>query len=193
MYRSNLKDLKSENVGMKPDFVIKQHTHYYRPFFDDFLKAMFQHPRIKFACYTSITKRNAMPLLINVFNRPKLKEYKKSIFNVYDQEYNKPDKDAKEEWKKMRDLNLVWADDRAKKLGFGPKNTLLIDSEYAKVRDFLANALLIKPFELDDLKNQTTDNAKVFKQLEEYIYKLVDEAEDVQEFLKEIPYEEFQK
>lgn len=132
-----------------------------------------------------------MPLLINVFNRPKLKDYKKSIFNVYDQEYNKNDGEAKEVWKKMRDLNLVWADDRAKKLGFGPKNTLMIDSEYEKVRDFLDNSLLIKPFELDDLKNQTTDNALVFKQLENYIYKLADESEDVQEFLRLLPYKDF--
>lgn len=83
MYRSITKN-RDEGVKRKPDFTIKTHTHYYRPYFDDFIKAMFEHPRVKFACYTSITKRNAMPLLINVFNLPKLKMFKSSIFNVYD-------------------------------------------------------------------------------------------------------------
>lgn len=68
MYRSTLKDKATEEIQRKPDYVIKQHTHYYRPYSDDFLKSLIEHPRIKFSVYTAITKANVMPLLINVFN-----------------------------------------------------------------------------------------------------------------------------
>jgi hypothetical protein len=50
-----------------PDFQIRQHYHYFRPYFDDFLKAIIEHPRAKFAIYTSIQRKNAMPLLYKVF------------------------------------------------------------------------------------------------------------------------------
>lgn len=54
-----------------------------------------------------------MPLLFKIFENPKLKEYKAKIFNVYDQEYNRPDVEGDKAWSTKRNLDLVWKDDKA--------------------------------------------------------------------------------
>ena len=48
---------KGNKIGGKiklPDFKIKIHCHYYRPYYAEFLKSLVSHPRTKFALYSSI-------------------------------------------------------------------------------------------------------------------------------------------
>ena len=63
-------------IERKVDYQVKQHFHYFRPYYDDFIKAIVEHPRVKFAVYTSIMRKNLMPLLMHVFNQTKLKHLK---------------------------------------------------------------------------------------------------------------------
>jgi len=135
----------------KVDYQVKAHFHYFRPYYDDFMKAIIEHPRVKFAVYTSIMRKNVMPLLMNIFNQTKLKHLKNQVFEVFDQEYNAKDAQGPEVWSTKRDLNKVWGKDRVKDLGIGPKNTLMIDSEPFKVRDFLANTFLLEPYTVEEV------------------------------------------
>ena len=70
---------------------MKKHFHYYRPFHDEYIKALMDHPRVRLAIYTNIMRKNALPLLFKLFDSPKLRAYKAKIFDVFDQEYNVPD------------------------------------------------------------------------------------------------------
>ena len=58
------------------DCQIKKHFHYYRPYFDDYIKGLIEHPRVKFGIYTSIMRKNVMPLLYKIFDKPKLRASK---------------------------------------------------------------------------------------------------------------------
>lgn len=63
----------------------------------------------------------------------------------------------------------------------------MIDSEYFNVVDDLKNALLLEPYtEQDVIKN--TDQSNVLTNAKDYILKLLEEADDVQEYLKNHPY-----
>lgn len=83
----------SKILGIKrqTDYQIKHHFHYYRPYYDDFLQSLIEHPRVKFGFYTSIMRKNVMPLMFKIFENPKIKELKNNLFDVYDQTYNVPD------------------------------------------------------------------------------------------------------
>jgi len=87
---------------------IKMHHHYYRPMFDDFLAQLLAHPRIKLGFYTSIMRKNVMPLLFKIFELPKLSPHRNAIFEVFDQNYNVPDiGEGKKEYATKRSLEKV--------------------------------------------------------------------------------------
>jgi hypothetical protein len=104
----------------KPDFKVRKHYHYVRPYYDDFIRTLMEHPRVKFAIYTSITKRNAMPVLQKLFATHELKGLKKEIFDVFDQEYNSPDHNGLNHWSTKRNLKMIWHEARVIESGFGP-------------------------------------------------------------------------
>jgi len=72
---------------VKLDFSIKRHHHYYRQYMQDFLSRLLTHPRVKLAFYSSITRRNLMPLLSKILEIRQLKPVRSKIFEAFDQEY----------------------------------------------------------------------------------------------------------
>jgi hypothetical protein len=64
-----------------------------------------------------------------------------------------PDPEGENGWSTMRSLNLVWSDANTKKEGFGPTNTLMIDSEAQKVRKNRANSIVIQPYSKEELES----------------------------------------
>ena len=128
------------------------HHHYYRPMFDDFLAKLLAHPRIKLGFYTSIMRKNAMPLLFKIFELPKLNPHRNSIFDVFDQNYNVPDiGEGKKEYATKRCLEKVFDHQSCKDYGFNFNNTLLIDSELDKVQDYLKNSIILKAYEANEV------------------------------------------
>ena len=166
---------------------MKKHFHYYRPYFADYIHALIAHPRIKFAVYTSIMRKNVMPLLFHIFNSQKLTKERQRIFDVFDQEYNVPDVGpGKEAWATKRKLEKVFDFPKAQKMGFDFHNTLMVDSEWDKVRDYEWNSLVVPTYTLDDVKSPAVnEKTSVLLKVAEFICKLCDEADDVQEYLKE--------
>ena len=81
MYRC---DDKVKESKRDHDFKVRNHIHYFRPGYDEFLKELIEHPRIKLGVQTSITRKNAMPLLMHIFNKPNLTHLKDKIFGVFD-------------------------------------------------------------------------------------------------------------
>lgn len=64
---------------------IKMHYHYYRPQFDSFISKIISHPRAKLGFYTSIMKKNVMPVLFKIFDLPTLSMLRSEIFDeVFD-------------------------------------------------------------------------------------------------------------
>lgn len=139
-------------VSRKPDFKLRNHHHYFRPHFEEFICRLIEHPRVKLSFYTSITKRNALPILYNLFEAPLLKRVKDSLFDLFDQDFNQPDGgEGKEKWATKRDLDRVFKHPKIAQMGFGYHNTLMIDSDAEKVRDYPLNSIVIKPYSLAHL------------------------------------------
>ena len=63
------------------------------------------------------------------------------------------------------------------------KNTLLIDSDAFKVRDAQANAVVIEPYTIEEIMNPCSDS--YLPQVQEFILKLLDEADDIPAYLKD--------
>lgn len=60
------------------------HHHYYRPQFENFLAQLITHPRVQLGFYTSIQRKNVMPLLFKIFDLPSLSQHRALIFEVFD-------------------------------------------------------------------------------------------------------------
>ncbi len=82
------RDEKVVAVKKQYDFKLRRHYHYFRPHFEEFICRLIEHPRVKLGFYTSITKRNALPILFELFEVPLLKRVKECLFDLYDQEFN---------------------------------------------------------------------------------------------------------
>ena len=151
------------------------HHHYYRPMFDDFLAQLLAHPRIKLGFYTSIMRKNVMPLLFKIFELSKLSPHRNAIFEVFDQNYNVPDiGEGKKEYATKRSLEKVLEHQSCKDLGFGFHNTLLIDSEFDKVRDYPKNSIVLKPYEASEVLAPSEDQSEILLSCRDYVFSLVD-------------------
>lgn len=137
---------------------IKKHYHYYRPSFDSFLAELISHPRIQLGFYTSITRKNVMPLLFKIFDLKALNNYRSDIFDVFDQEYNLPDLGpGRKPYSTKRCLQKVLESPKAMEFKFTTDNILLIYSEVIKIIDYPDNAITVKPYEVSDVLNETQD------------------------------------
>jgi len=136
------------------------------------------HPRAKLAFNTSITRKNVMPLLFQIFDLKELNPYRSMIFEVFDQTYQVPDEGPKG-YETKRSLERIFDHTECKKHGFGLSNTLMIDSEAKKVRDFKANSIVIKPYTLDQVLQPSEDQSLILSEVREWVLAMLEEADDV--------------
>lgn len=64
-----------KGINRRPEYQVRHHFHYFRPYNTNFIKALITHKRIKLAFYTNITRKNAMPLVYRIFQTPDLKDH----------------------------------------------------------------------------------------------------------------------
>ena len=189
MCRTGQKLPIKRQVSSKEYCQIKMHHHYYRPMFDDFLAQLLAHPRIQLGFYTSIMRKNVMPLLFKIFELPKLNPYRSAIFDVFDQNYNVPDLgEGKKEWATKRSLEKVFDHQRCKEFGFGFHNTILIDSELDKVKDYPKNSIVLKGYEESQIENPTEDQSKILLSCRDYVFDLVASMESVPDYVSAHPF-----
>lgn len=136
---------------------IKMHHHYYRPGFQTFLARLITHPRVKLGFYTSIMRKNVMPLLFKIFDLPALAEHRTEIFEIFDQSYNMDDaRPGRKPYATKRSLERVFDHEKVKNFNFTKENTLMIDSEVIKILDYPDNSITVKPYEVEDVLNAST-------------------------------------
>lgn len=63
------------------------------------------------------------------------------LISIFDRDFNKLDPKGKEDWDTIRDLNRVWAHPIVASHGFDASNTLLIECEPRKAREWKANTI----------------------------------------------------
>jgi len=78
-FRSSEKSVR----GSKFDFKHKGNMHFFRPGHRNFIKTLFEHPRITFGFYSSIMLKNIVPVMFEVLSGD-LEPYRKD-FKVFDQ------------------------------------------------------------------------------------------------------------
>lgn len=86
-------------------------------------------------------------------------------------------------WATKRDLGKVLDHYKCKEYGFGMHNTLLIDSDLDKVKDFPKNSIVIKDYEESDVIKPTEDQSKILLEVRDYVYGLLEECNDVRTYL----------
>jgi hypothetical protein len=184
LYRSSAKLQTDRRFKSNEYCQIKMHHHYYRPQFDHFLAQLLSHPRVQLGFYTSIMRKNVMPLLFKIFDLPALNEHRARIFEVFDQSYNVPLNDpTKPIYATKRDLIKVLDHYKCKEFGFGLHNSMMIDSDISKVQDYPKNSIVIKEYEETEVKKPTEDQSKILLEVRDYIYNLLEECNDVRTYL----------
>lgn len=73
----------------------------------------------------------------------------------------------------------VWKDDSSINDGFGPHNTLMLDSDFSKVREYLKNSIVITPYEKEEVYQQSEGQLDILMTVRDYIVKLANECENV--------------
>jgi hypothetical protein len=114
LYRSR----KTNCKGLKPDFTEKQYANFLRPGAKEFLYRMLNHDRIRFGLYSSMMRKNVIPIAFHLLDEsyPELFELAKIKGHlIFDQdhcakmhEHASYKRLAENEWDTFRDLHRVF-------------------------------------------------------------------------------------
>lgn len=105
---------------------------------------------------------------------------------MFDQPFNSPLNDPTQKvWATKRDLTKVLDHHRCKEHGFNLHNTIMIDSDLLKVRDYPKNSIVIKPYEESEVRNPTEDQSKILLEVKDYIFEMLEQCNDVRTYLKD--------
>lgn len=163
---------------------IKQHYQYYRPGFDHFLARLMTHPRVQLGFYTSIMRKNVMPLLFKIFELKALQDYRTDIFEIFDQSYNIDDaRPGRKPYATKRCLERVLDNEKVKQYKFTKENTIMIDSEVIKILDYPENSITVKPYGVLDVMQATSGHEEILLEVATYLDGLLSSTESVPEYL----------
>jgi hypothetical protein len=183
MYRHGAPEMP-KGLDKEPDFKLRGHLHFFRPHYHTFLTTLIQHPRVRLGFYTSITQKNAVKLLFEVFESPYLKPFKGEVFALFDQAYNTKDPgEGRDSWATKRDLAKVFQHPKVSEQGFSWHNTLLVDSDAVKVRDYPANSMILERYSLDHLLSRFDHQDETLPQALSEILHLLNSTDNVQTYL----------
>ena len=74
-----------------------------------------------------------------------------------------------------------------KEYKFSFANTLMIDSELDKIRDYPKNSVLLKPYEAVDVLNPTEDQSKILLTVRDYVFEILEDTKTVPEYIESNP------
>lgn len=98
--------------------------------------------------------------------------------------YNVPDiGPGKKEYATKRDLSLVFEHHKCKEYGFTMENTLVIDSEFEKVRNYPNNAVVIKAYDLEEVKLAHDDQTAILLEVRDWVFGLLESTQGVPSYL----------
>jgi len=162
---TNSEDMKAMEFKKKiHKYKFKRINYYFREGTMVFLSAIMSHPRVRFAFYSAIQRKNIIPVLKHTFKDPKhsglMSEYMRALF---DQSFcEKNPQVTGEEHGFIRDLDKVWTSNDCYQLGqdevhvpngfkFGKQNTLMLESEEISVYKNAENALIVDRYQKEDV------------------------------------------
>ena len=96
-----------------------------------------------------------MPILEKMFIESKKSDlFEDHMFALFDQQFQKPSPEITgEKWGMIRDLDKIWSSDQIKNHShsFGPKNTLLLESDEVSVFECFQNSLIFDKYDRGDV------------------------------------------
>ena len=188
--------LKTEGRPRTPDFSLKYHNFYIRPYCREFLDAVLDPAfGIDFAFYTSREVHNAEPQINLLGSHVVIPNLKRRLFYVYaGKEFEVPDpleKFPDGAPKMMRSLPRIWAHKATcarAGVQYDECSTLNIDSTERKVQDHLENSIVIPSYEEADVTSRKDD--KTLLHLRDYLAQLKADSwgGDIREYLRMHPF-----
>jgi len=146
-------------------------------------------------------RKNIMPIITEMFKKDgKLLE--ENMAALFDQDCTDENAEVTgEEYGRIRNLNKVWDHESCQEIiefdkslpddfFFGPKNTLMLESDEVNVFNCHQNSLIIDKMEREDVwpKDLKTfrNQPEILSNIQETLIKIFDKCEDdIQEFLKD--------
>jgi hypothetical protein len=162
-------DTRDKWVKQEPDFEIRFGKMWVRPHASELLEKLLNDPRCRVGVYTSMKRRNMLEVVKGwdaYGNRQSAQRntshtasdiasihssLQLNMIDIFDRPYNKLDPEGENDWDTMRDLSLIWDLRRIKDMGFDKTNTVLIEADPSKARNFRDNAVLPKEFTARDV------------------------------------------
>lgn len=155
------------------DFRYKKYFVYRRPFIDELFDFLQDNSNFDVYVYTSMMDHNAKGMVQRLL--PSRLHY---LEKILDQSLNKPDVDAEYPNEFMRDLYKVWEELPA----YSHLNTILVDNDEQKCREFKSNSIIIPNF-IDDNLDRHPDST--LKKLIRFLKCLVAHgSDDVRKFIE---------
>ncbi len=172
-------------------FRVKKNFLYCRDGYMDFLRDLMNHPRVSFSFYSTIMRKNILPIILEMFkeNDSTMGLLEERLFNIFDQEYNRSAPEITgEKFGFVRDLDKVLA---SKKVDAGKSkaNILMLDSDEVSVHDCFENSLVIDRYERSDVwfdpaHGEYRDQVQILKTIKADLFAMLDACgTDVREFI----------
>ncbi len=203
-----IKDNKIPRNYPPPDYTVRFSNYWTRPGAAELACILLNDPRCVLGVYTSIKAINMRSVIQgfdNVFEK-KSKEGRFEYTSVYgttvtdyssihksgtwifDREFNIVDPTGSKAWDTIRDLNRIWKDRRVNEEGFDSTNTIIVDAEGRKVRNWMSNAIVI-----EEWKGPSSKSDDVLMRLETYLdetvlTKMQQEDRNIGDILRETPF-----
>jgi len=161
---------------------------YLRPGYNDFLRKILSHPRSIVGICSSMMYKTIKPIREILIGDPSVEDFKDQMLEpVFDRYYTRKDFSSMDKFASTRDLKKVWAH-KALEGKFGLVNTLLIDSDPKKARFYRQNWLQTIPYDSESVISNMPNNTYYMNALADYIVNLLDNADNIPEYLKKNPF-----
>lgn len=163
--------------GIQHGLYLRRKFVYMRDGIQDFLVKL--EPHFNICIYTSVMRHNVMPVL------DLIPSWSRSVFRVFDRDFNKPDPEGKESWDTIRDMKKIFATCK----GAGVRNTILLDNETRKFQEALENGILVGEYGHHQVQSKQKGS---LGPLCDYLLSLgkaytKDQAMDVRDFMADHP------
>ena len=112
-----------------------------------------------------------MPLLFKLFDLPALNSHRQDVFEVFDQTFNSPLNDPSlPVYAMKRDLTKVFEHSRCQESGFSFQNSVMIDSDLKKVKDYPLNSIVIHEYTEAEVRSPNEHQSRILLDVRDYLF-----------------------
>ena len=126
---------KQSIKDLKPDYISKNIKFYVRPGIEELLEELYKNTRVKIGFYSSMIKKNIIPILSAVYSKSKLlKAINSKNYLIFDRECCTVTPTEKDPYFSVKDLDKIRKSELFKKLEIHPRSIILIENELEKIK-----------------------------------------------------------